>query len=109
MTAEAKKPTGRRPKVPCPTDPQMADVLPAASNGSSERVCQMLIGVSHTTWFRWMQEAEGGRQPFRDFRDRIDRAKAVLLNRCSQTIVANAACARVTEYAPVTRTGPMVQ
>ncbi len=106
MTGPTEKRTGRRPKVPCPTAPQMAEVLAAASNGSSEKVCQMLIGVSHTTWFRWQEEAEKGRQPYRDFRDKIDRAKATMLDRCAQAVVAGVASGRVTEIAAVTRTFP---
>lgn len=100
--------TGRKAKVPPPTSAQMAEVLDAIANGSSDRVCCMLIGVHPATFYRWMELGDGprARSPYREFREQVERAKGNLLKKCARTLVANAASARVTEIEPKTITHP---
>lgn len=43
-------------------------------------------GISHTSFYEWMQRAESGEQPYADFADRMRRAKSDLLAKLASTV-----------------------
>lgn len=97
---------GRRSKIPPPTSAQMAEAIDAAATGDSDRVICMLLGVSQTTFYRWLQDGEGpkARSPYREFREQLERAKGMLLHKSAATVRACAQSARIVEVHPRTIT-----
>lgn len=69
MASEIGRPTDCTPEV------QEAFVQ-AIRLGCDIIDCCGVAGITKTTYYRWRQWAEDGRQPFRDFCDAVDRAEA---------------------------------
>ena len=100
-----KRKPGRQPKVPKPTSAQMEEVLKAIAQGCADRECFRLLGIHERNWYRWMEMGEQGKEPYRQFRQQIETAKAELLRRCSATVV-RAIAGRTIEVHPRTRNFP---
>jgi hypothetical protein len=104
--APPKKRAGRKPKVPALDGEVWKRAIGAVERGNSDRVVCMLLGISDTTWTRWNDEAKRGKEPFRAFRADVAKAKASLLDKCSATLVGNAAYSKIIEVHARTMTYP---
>jgi len=64
---------GRRTKLTPELQQQICDLL--AMGNYADDVCD-IVGIGETTFYRWLQEGEAGKEPYREFRESIKKAQA---------------------------------
>lgn len=78
---------GRPPKL----TPEVRDkIIEAVTAGNYVKHAVAYAGVSESAFFRWMEWAEAGRSPYKEFRESVEAAKAEAVVR-NVTIIQRAA------------------
>src|SRR5690242_6756034 len=65
------------------TVPELLDEI--AAGNSREGACQV-AGISKTTFYRWLERAETGEEPFKSFADALKRAEGLLEGRLTRNV-----------------------